>query len=223
MVLSAIWAAIFPVLVGVPQLPGGTFAVAFKVGSIALLVLIAAIATPRRILLIAALGLSAAGDFFLGVPRLGTFGPEKLFLAGLVSFLIAHLFYVGLFAKARTQTVHAARKVACLLVVVVAAASLVVLWPGLGPMGVPVLTYSLVLTAMAVTAQWSRYSAMVALGALSFVASDTMLAMSIFGHPFAGSRVLVWVTYYAAQAMIVVGVVTFRSGQRARIAEIRSA
>ena len=207
MVLSAICTAIFLVFIVDSSLPGARFAVVFKVGSIALLVLIAAMATASRMLLVAALGFSCVGDFFLGMRRLGTFGPEKLFLAGLVSFLIAHLFYVALFVKGRTRSVHATRKMACVLVTVVAVASLVVLWPGLGPMHAPVLAYSLVLTTMAVTAQWSRYPMIVALGALSFVASDTMLAVSIFGHPFRGLHVLVWVTYYAAQAMIAVGVV----------------
>ncbi len=94
-----------------------------------------------------------------------------------------------------------------------------VLWPGLGPMRIPVLAYSLVLTAMALTAQWSRYGTVVAVGALSFVASDTMLAMSIFRHPFGGSRVLVWVTYYAAQSMIAAGVVGAVGGS----AELHSA
>jgi len=206
MFLSAVCAAIFLAFVVDSSLPGTRFAVVFKVASIALLALIAGMWSDRSKLLIAALGLSAVGDFFLGVRRLGVLGPEKLFLLGLMSFLIAHLFYVVLFVKARTRSVHAGRKMACVLVVAVAATSLGVLWPGLGPMRVSVLAYSLVLTAMAVSAQWSRYPAMVAVGALSFVASDTMLAMSIFGHPFAGSHLLVWVTYYAAQALIVAGV-----------------
>ena len=199
---SAICAAVFLVYVVDSGLPGARFAVVFKVTAIVLLMVMAGL---RWGLLVAALGFSAVGEFFLGVPRLGALGPEKLFLLGLVSFLSAHLFYVALFVKARTSAIHTARKLACVLVAAVAAMSVVVLWPGLGPMRFPVLAYSLVLTAMAVSAQWSRYGAMVAAGALSFVASDTMLAMSIFGHPFTGSHMLVWVTYYAAQAMIVVG------------------
>ncbi len=216
MTASAVCAAVFLIFVISSDVPGARFAVVFKVGSIVLLVVSATLA--RRGLLIAALGWSVVGDFFLGVRRLGALGPEKLFLLGLVSFLIAHLFYVALFAKARKSSVPASRKIASLLVVGIAVASLLVLWPGLGPMRIPVLAYSLVLTTMAVSAQWSEFSAVVAVGALSFVASDTMLAMSIFGHPFAGSHVLVWVTYYAAQTMITMGVVGVGSS-----AELRSA
>lgn len=209
LVPSAICSAIFLAFIVDPHLPGASFAAVFKVSSIALLALLAAVAG-RRKLLVLALAFSGLGDLLLDVRRLGSLGPEQLFLFGLVSFLVAHLFYVALFVKARSQIgISAVRKVACIVVVAVAAASLAVLWPGLKEMRIPVLAYSLVLTAMALTAQRSRFGTLVAVGALSFVASDTMLAMSIFGHPFPGSRVLVWITYYAAQALIAAGVIFF--------------
>lgn len=213
---SSLSALVFLIYVVDSSLPGARFAVVFKVGAIVLLMVMLG---GQRALLTAALGCSAVGDFFLGVRRLGSLGPEKLFLLGLVSFLIAHLFYVALFVKARASAIGLGRKLACMLVAAVAITSLTMLWPGLGPMRVPLLAYSLVLMAMAVSAQWSRFPAVVALGALSFVASDTMLAMSIFGHPFVGAQVLVWVTYYAAQAMIAVGVAT----QTSASAELHSA
>jgi uncharacterized membrane protein YhhN len=206
---SAICSAVFLTFVIDPHLPGARFGVVFKVASIGLLAVMAAVAVSRK-LLVLALAFSALGDLLLDVRRLGSLGPEQLFLFGLVSFLVAHLFYVLLFVKARSQAgISAARKIACVVVVAVATASLVVLWPGLKEMRIPVLAYSLVLTAMALTAQRSRFGTLVAVGALSFVASDTMLAMTVFGHPFAGSRVLVWITYYAAQAMIAIGVTSF--------------
>jgi uncharacterized membrane protein YhhN len=215
---SAICSAIFLLYVIAPQFPGARFAVVFKVASIALLALIAAVVSDRSKLLIAALGFSAIGDFFLGVHGLGPLGPEQLFLMGLVSFLVAHLFYVALFLTHRAPAArNTARKLACAAVAITAAASLFVLWAGLGPMRVPVLAYSLVLTAMAVTAQLSRFSNVVRFGALSFVASDTMLALSIFGHPFTRSHILVWITYYAAQALITTGVALGASAYTARV------
>jgi uncharacterized membrane protein YhhN len=83
-----------------------------------------------------------------------------------------------------------------------------IIWPDLAEMLYPVIAYSVVLSAMAITAQYSQFPALAAIGALAFFASDTMLALSIFGHPFAGSRPLVWITYYAAQLMITVGVLS---------------
>jgi uncharacterized membrane protein YhhN len=181
--------------------------VVLKVGSIALLALLAVLAHPRRRLLIAALLFSAAGDYFLAIKHLASLGPAQLFLAGLVSFFIAHLFYIALFAGAKSRaSVSPTRVIASLATVIVAATSMFILWPGLAEMRSPVLAYSFVLTAMVIAVQFSRYSAAVAVGALCFLASDTMLALSIFGHPFRASQILVWIAYYAAQLTITFGV-----------------
>ena len=204
---SAICSAIFLLFVIDPRLPGARFGVVFKVASIGLLAVMASTTRPQQRLLAIALSISAWGDLLLDLKHLGSFGRVQLFLFGLVSFLIAHLFYVVLFLKSRSHDrVSAIRKLACAVLVLVALATMRILWPGLAEMRTPVLVYSAVLTTMAVTAQLSRFSKLVAIGALSFFASDTMLAMDIFGHPFHGSRTLVWITYYAAQAMIAVGV-----------------
>lgn len=208
LVASATSSAVFLLCRYEPSLLGEHLSTLFKIASIALLIVIAATATPRRKLLILALAFSACGDFLLDLRSLGPLGPKQLFLCGLVSFLIAHLFYVALFARNFSRA-NAARKLACLLIVISAVANLRVLWSGLAEMRIPVLIYSIVLTTMAIAAQLSRFSWMVAVGALSFVASDTMLAMSIFGHPFRGSWFLVWITYYVAQVLICVGVVTY--------------
>ena len=189
-----------------PRLPGARFGVVLKVACIGLLVLVAALAKPQRKLLALALLFSACGDLLLDVRHLGRLGPVQLFLWGLISFLIAHAFYIALFATNRQRGVSTARKVACAIVVLVAIVNLRVLWPGLAEMRIPVLVYCAVLTTMAVLAQSSQFSSRVAIGALFFVASDTMLALDIFGHPFSGSRVLVWITYYLAQCMITLGV-----------------
>lgn len=209
LVVSAICAAIYWVWVIDPNLPGSRFGVVAKVWSTGLLAVMAAVAQPRRNVLVLALAFSVAGDLFLDVRRLGPLGPVQLFMFALVSFLIAHVFYAALFLNKRSEAVSARRKIACGVVVGVAVISLSVLWPGLADMRGPVLAYSLVLTAMAVSAQWSKFGPLVAIGALFFVASDTMLAMNIFGHPFHGARTLVWVTYYLAQAMMAWGVICF--------------
>jgi uncharacterized membrane protein YhhN len=189
-----------------PRLPGVRLGVVLKVACIGLLVLTAALAKPQRRLLVLALLFSAWGDLLLDVRHLSRLGPVQLFLLGLISFLIAQSFYIALFATNRHKGISTVRKVGCAIVVLVAVLTLRVLWPGLAEMRIPVLAYCVVLTTMAIMAQISGFSSKVAIGALFFVASDTMLALSIFGHPFAGSRVLVWVTYYVAQFMITVGV-----------------
>jgi len=219
---SAICSAIFLLYVISPHFPGAPFAVTFKVASIVLLLMIAAIARLRSNSLVMALGFSAIGDSFLGVRQLGPLNPKQLFLFGLVSFLIAHLFYVTLFVTNRAPSAAgSSRRLACAAVVITAVATLFVLWHGLGPMRAPVLAYSLVLTAMAITAQLSRFSNVVRFGALCFVASDTMLALSLFGHPFTGSHILVWITYYAAQALITAGVALGASAYAVHVSAAR--
>ncbi len=186
---------------------GSPLSVVLKVASIGLLVVFASASHLRSKLLILALAFSAAGDLFLEIRHLGGFDQLRLFLLGLLAFLIAHVFYVALFVKnrlasgaARGSVVIAVNLLAC------AAVTLAILWPGLAEMRGPVLGYSAVLTAVAIAAQFTRYSRRVAAGALLFFASDTMLAMDVFGHPFRGARALVWVTYFAAQFLITTGV-----------------
>ena len=41
-----------------------------------------------------------------------------------------------------------------------------------------------------------------ALGALSFLVSDSVLSVNRFARPFAGAHAVVMVTYYAAQMLI---------------------
>jgi uncharacterized membrane protein YhhN len=206
LIASAGCALIFLLYSAAEPLLDARLAVIFEVAAILLLAVMAAMS--KRPLLTLALCFSAFGDYLLDIDHLGNLGREQLFLCGLVSFLIAHLFYVALFVRNRGIVVALWRNIGSIAVVVVAASSLYILWPGLREMRVPVAVYSLVLTTMALTAQRSRFSGLVAVGALSFVASDTMLAFSLFRHPFYGSWALVWITYYAAQAMIAMGVVS---------------
>jgi uncharacterized membrane protein YhhN len=51
-----------------------------------------------------------------------------------------------------------------------------------------------------------RRNASAGLGALLFITSDAMLAIKKFRGPFAGNAQLIWITYYAAQVLILRGV-----------------
>jgi uncharacterized membrane protein YhhN len=216
--VSVVVSCFYLVLIVSHHANGSWPALLSKVASIALLVAVAASSHPRSKLLVAALAFSAGGDFLLEVRHLGSLEPEQLFLFGLISFLIAHLFYVGLFLTERSfAAVALSRKIDAAAVLMVAGVSMAILWPGLAEMRIPVALYSAVLSAMVITAQLSRFPKLVAIGALFFLASDTMLALSIFGHPFAGSRILVWITYYGAQWMITVGVTAKCKGSAAAV------
>jgi len=157
-----------------------------------------------------ALVICSVGDFLLGIRRLGRLDQEALFLFGLTSFLIAHLVYIALFRKYRAlgwRKLGPLRVFGVLVIVAALGTVLGVLRPSLGAMLIPVIVYSLVLCGMGISAMLADLGTPLAgFGALLFLASDTMLAISKFRGPFPGHSQLIWITYYSAQVLILLGV-----------------
>ncbi|WP_298214001.1 lysoplasmalogenase family protein [Acidovorax sp.] len=157
---------------------------------------------PRWLLLAAALAGSLAGDAFLMF--------EGFFIPGLVSFLVAHLFYVALFKNGQRWFPHRGALAATLGI---GAAMYAFLWAGGLPpaLRAPVATYVLVIALMAAQAMGraavlrDQASLLVAVGAGVFMVSDSLLATNRFVQPLPWSQVWVLATYYAAQALIVAG------------------
>ena len=178
-----------------------------KTGATALLALLALI-QGGPVLLIVALVLSAAGDAFLAQ------NGEKAFLAGLASFLAAHIAYVMLFLFAgnglqplATQTWRIG------LCTVAIAAALYLLRQLLATvateMRLPITLYTIAILAMLLAAA-TVPALIVVVGALLFVISDTLLAIGRFllAPQSAQQKPLgaaVWVSYYLAQASITLG------------------
>ncbi len=173
----------------------------FKPLTTVLILLVAVTGPPGsgayRHLVIGGLLFSLAGDVFLMLP-------SDRFVAGLVAFLAAHLFYIAAFAPA-------AAAMRWWPVLPLAAYGMVVyraLAPGLGRLKRPVLVYIAVIMVMAWMGweQWlqaGRPGALMAFaGALLFVVSDTILAFNRFGRPFKAARALNLSTYFAAQWLI---------------------
>jgi len=204
LVLSA--AASFIFLLAGP-LAASEWLVILKVASIGLL---AVLGFRVNALLGAALTFGAIGDYLLGVHRLGSLDADKLFLCGLGAFLLGHLVYIAMFRKylGRNWAAHRpARELGVMAVIATLGIVLATLQHSLGPLLIPVIVYALVLAAMAISALLAEMgNPLAAIGALCFVASDAMLAISKFRRPFAGHGPLIWVTYYLAQLFIVLGV-----------------
>jgi len=152
---------------------------------------------PRyRAWLLVGLALSTAGDVFLMLPF-------DAFVAGLASFLLAHVAY--LLALRQREPLFAARWPFALYAVV-AAGVLSQLWPGLPePLRVPVIVYVVVLAAMAAQALavwWRRRDGAAMCGAWGgacFVLSDGLLAWDRFVAPFAAASLAVLASYWLAQ------------------------
>lgn len=152
-------------------------------------------------LIAAGLALSLAGDIFLMLP-------DDHFIAGLVSFLIAHLVYIAAFIRAADRPIAGTSVLPLLPLLAYGLAVFAILRPHLGPLLVPVLAYMLVILIMAWRAiEYARqYPAAgpvaAALGALLFVVSDSALALNRFARPFRAAQALVLGTYFAAQWLI---------------------
>ena len=149
-----------------------------------------------RNLIAVGLVFSLAGDVFLMLPR-------DRFVAGLVSFLIAHVFYVAAFV----EDGFGVTPWLMLVFAIYAAALLRVLWPHLGGLKGPVVVYAAALCLMAWQAAEGALDGRegmgtAAAGAALFVASDSALAVDRFARHFRRAQVVVLGTYFAAQWLI---------------------
>jgi uncharacterized membrane protein YhhN len=148
--------------------------------------------------IIAGLVFSLAGDIFLMLP-------SDRFIPGLVSFLCAHVFYIAAFARESRGALSFWTLVPFLLY---GCLMLRVLWPHLGKLKLPVLIYVAAILAMGWTAAGRRLSTeqrgslLAFLGALLFIASDSVLALDKFRRPFRSAQLLILSTYFAAQWLI---------------------
>ncbi len=152
------------------------------------------------VMLVVALAWCLLGDVLL----LGT--GEGRFLAGLTSFLVGHLAYaVGFVLIGLTHPWWAVVALVALVGVggvawrIVAGAAL-----GGRGMAVAVATYIVVISAMALMG-WATGQWLLGVGALVFVASDTVLGFDRFVRPLHGGGVAVMATYLLAQALLVLG------------------
>lgn len=160
-------------------------------------------------LLIAALLFSSLGDAFLA--RDG----EWEFLAGLASFLAAHMLYIMLFAAAGEGApilVGEPWRIALAAAMLALAGLLLLrLWPALAAhLRLPVAVYAAAILGMGLSALMLPVS-LVILGAALFITSDGLLAADKFlfapalpHRAWAGKAV--WLLYYAAQVLITLGV-----------------
>ena len=153
-------------------------------------------------LLLAGLLLCMGGDIFLVLPQ------GKMFLFGLVSFLLGQLFYIlAFFSVAETSTWT---WIGLLTVCVVSIWIYSWLRPHLGSMNIPVLLYVIIISIM-VSGAWTVLGdpylnrsgrIMVFVGALSFYFSDVFVARDRFIGQLFLNRLLGLPLYYGGQFLL---------------------
>jgi uncharacterized membrane protein YhhN len=161
-------------------------------------------------LLLLTLLLSWIGDIILMMKG------DQYFMLGLIAFLLAHITYIFVYRQHRNknqgESLQGVQRIRFAFPIVLAGAGLVViLYPHLGALQIPVMIYALVITVMTLNALF-RYGrtngksfVMVFAGAILFMASDSILAVSKFIEPLFISGFWIMLTYVLAQFLIVQG------------------
>jgi len=155
---------------------------------------------------------SLGGDIFLMLPD-----EKKWFLPGLVSFLLAHVFYIiGLNYVVPSLNVFGiilAISVALFVAQIYRRIAAGLHASGQDRLRVPVLIYSIVISLMWLSALqtlfqtgWKPTPALsVSLGATLFVASDIILAWYRFVGPIKNGRIINLILYHLGQILLIIG------------------
>ena len=156
-------------------------------------------------LIVAALFLSLAGDVLLQM--------DGMFIPGLISFLLAHVFYIIYFIKTGKGQ-KGLLQLQPLIGIPVLIYILIFLWhlyPFLDALKIPVTVYGVTIGTMLLLAINTRRklsnnaSALFFAGALLFVISDSLLAVNLFAMHHLVLSLCVMLTYAVAQYLIVRG------------------
>lgn len=152
----------------------------------------------QRAWFVAALLFCLGGDVFLMLPR-------DAFVAGLASFLVGHLCFLGgLFARGLGGGGLVATAVGIAVVVpFVARPVLAGARRQDRALVAPVLVYIVVLSALVALSGGARSSIAIA-GAVVFATSDSILAWNRFVRPFAHAHLATMATYHVALVLLVV-------------------
>ncbi len=157
--------------------------------------------TRNRIYVLALL-FSFLGDVFL-------LNKESLFfLSGLISFLIAHFFYIFMVRNLLTKPNKHQLILSVLPNLIILLVLLSLLFPSLGEMKIPVIIYGVTITTFGTVSllyffqKRNQLALLLMTGAYMFILSDSLLAINMFYSPISVFPVLIMITYLVAQFLI---------------------
>ena len=159
-------------------------------------------------LIIGALLFSTFGDVFL------LFKDDLFFILGLGSFFVAHILYIIVFVKGIKSEYRLT--INPVLLLSISTYLFLFLWylvPHLGEMLIPVISYAVIISVMLYLAVFwlihspTKPNLCIAIGALLFVVSDSVLAISLFKSAFSFDHFWVMLTYLSAQFLLIDGLI----------------
>jgi len=144
---------------------------------------------------------------------------DNFFIAGLIAFLFAHVFYIFFFHSIRMFEKISGKLFLLMVVFFYYVALMSMLSPWLGTMKLPVRIYGVVICFMLMLsmhmlyiknrkAGWKMFA-----GACLFVLSDSVLAVNKFYIPFVEAGIITMFTYAAAQLLLVQGAIEYIRGR----------
>ncbi|EKT3957061.1 lysoplasmalogenase [Flavobacterium psychrophilum] len=140
---------------------------------------------------------------------------ELYFILGLVSFLIAHILFIVLFIKQKSEGNYTKKCLFWLgfvVVLVYIISILSLLFTKLGNLKIPVFVYAFTISIMLITAikgyfTWQKpMNILILIGALFFIVSDSFLSINKFYNPILSAQFIIMFTYLVAQYCITAGV-----------------
>lgn len=139
---------------------------------------------------------SALGDFLLDYDRV------NWFVYGLAAFLIAHLFYIFSLLPIHKHNIFPA-----ICYITFGLCFFALIYDSLNALLFPVFIYMTVLLATGIATLTSRKSnAWLIIGGLSFIVSDSLIALDKFYLSIPAAGFFIMLTYYSAQYCLVRGI-----------------
>jgi uncharacterized membrane protein YhhN len=151
------------------------------------------------------------------------FNKNELFVFGLASFLICHLCYISAFIYNIRKSGHKLSLINRFVLGLLPLFYLVVLYAYIypymagseanRPFLIPVSVYAVVIVTMSLFALWRIGSsnkistALIILGAFTFMISDSLIALNKFVAPFQYAQIFIMITYCLAQLWITLGTI----------------
>ncbi|OGN91780.1 MAG: hypothetical protein A2Z75_05615 [Chloroflexi bacterium RBG_13_50_10] len=196
-IIFGAFAVLFIGLLPFEPYPGNFVIKALPAISLAVLAFIA-ISGSRGKLLFTSLLFCAAADIALELAA------GKYFVAGLGLFLVAHILFIITFS--RDFKFKKSKIPVIVLLIVYSKMMAFVMTPFLKEMAIPVYIYMTAITLMGIFASLrAARNDFTLYGAISFIVSDSVLAINKFMMPVPAADYAVMITYYLALFLIVYG------------------